>query len=194
MKKAEIRRLYKSRRRELTGRELDEKNQILVKAFFDFFSDVFTAGRVKYVHTFIGAEKLYEPDTGQLIKKIKQDFSEIKIAAPRINQDALDSVLLTGNTSLKENQYGILEPEKGEIVSEANLDLVIVPLLAFDKKGFRVGYGGGFYDRLLAKCRRDTIKCGLSFFPPLDEIEDIGGHDIPLDVVITPDKVYEFQN
>jgi 5-formyltetrahydrofolate cyclo-ligase len=72
-----------------------------------------------------------------------------------------------------------------------NIDLVIVPLLAFDKYGNRVGYGKGFYDRFLSKCRSNVIKVGVSFFEPADRITDINPLDIRLDYCITPTRVWK---
>ena len=69
-------------------------------------------------------------------------------------------------------------------------DLVIVPLLAFDKKGYRVGYGKGFYDRFLQNSK--TLKIGLSFFAPTEEIIDVHLNDVRLDKCITPAGIIEF--
>jgi 5-formyltetrahydrofolate cyclo-ligase len=69
---------------------------------------------------------------------------------------------------------------------------VIVPLLCFDRRGHRVGYGKGFYDRYLQKCRPDCIKAGLSFFDPVDLIDDTYADDIPLDICVTPSETFRF--
>ena len=74
----------------------------------------------------------------------------------------------------------------------AEIDLVFVPLLAFDKKGFRVGYGKGFYDKWLAGCRPDCIKVGFSYFEPVESIDDRHEFDVPLNLCITPHNVYVF--
>ena len=68
----------------------------------------------------------------------------------------------------------------------------MIPLLAFDKKGFRVGFGKGYYDKFLARCKPNVIKAGLSFFDPVDEINDISGFDIPLNFCITPKEIFSF--
>lgn len=70
--------------------------------------------------------------------------------------------------------------------------MVLIPLLAFDKKGYRVGYGKGFYDRFLADCRPDVVKVGLSVFEPIDEIADLNEFDIKMDFCITPNRVWQF--
>lgn len=77
-----------------------------------------------------------------------------------------------------------MEPKK--------IEVVFVPLLAFDKQGNRVGYGKGFYDRFLKQCKTDVVKIGLSLFDAEEEIEDVLENDIPLDYCITPNKIHEF--
>ncbi len=74
----------------------------------------------------------------------------------------------------------------------SSIDWVLVPLLAFDRRGHRVGYGKGFYDRFLAGCRSDARKIGLSLFAPVVAIDDIGSQDVALDAVVTPDRVWTF--
>ena len=70
--------------------------------------------------------------------------------------------------------------------------MVLTPLLAFDKKGNRVGFGKGYYDKFFSQCRSDVIKIGLSFFEAEDLIDDINSYDIPLNFCVTPQTVYRF--
>jgi 5-formyltetrahydrofolate cyclo-ligase len=65
-------------------------------------------------------------------------------------------------------------------------------LLAFDVKGNRVGYGKGYFDKYLKECREDCIKVGLSYYEPLDSIDDANEFDVPLDFCITPQRTYVF--
>jgi 5-formyltetrahydrofolate cyclo-ligase len=94
-----------------------------------------------------------------------------------------------GQIDLQKNLYNILEPKEGALY-DGEVDLVLVPLLAFDEQGYRVGYGKGFYDRFLANLHTRTI--GLSFFGPVTKIHDLHEKDIKLDMCITPDKIYNF--
>jgi 5-formyltetrahydrofolate cyclo-ligase len=100
--------------------------------------------------------------------------------------------LLTDNTKIKKNEYNIPEPVDGLEVPTKKIDVVFVPLLAFDKSGHRAGYGKGFYDKFLTKCKPETIKIGLSFFEAEDQIEDVFENDVKLDYCVTPNEVYEF--
>ena len=101
--------------------------------------------------------------------------------------------LLTDNTKIKKNDYGIPEPVDGLEVPTAKIDVVFVPLLAYDKTGHRVGYGKGFYDIFLKECKPDVIKVGLSYFDPEDSIADIAENDIRLNFCVTPDGIFEFK-
>lgn len=90
------------------------------------------------------------------------------------------------------SDWQIHEPSHNETIASNEIDLVIVPLLAFDERGYRVGYGRGFYDRFLAQCRPDAQKIGLSYFPPVERIDDVNEFDIKLDSCVTPGKVWRF--
>ncbi len=101
-------------------------------------------------------------------------------------------LLLTDNTKLEVNRWGIPEPTDGIPIPESKIDVVFVPSLAFDDNGNRVGYGKGFYDKFLSQCNPETIKIGLSFFAPEKEIEGVMSTDIKLDYCVTPLKIYSF--
>jgi 5-formyltetrahydrofolate cyclo-ligase len=98
--------------------------------------------------------------------------------------------VLGDHKELQKNAFNILEPQQGE-EHKGDIDMVILPLLAFDSRGYRAGYGKGFYDRFLQGM--DTLKVGLSFFEVSEEIEDVNEHDLKLDLCITPGKLYDFR-
>lgn len=106
----------------------------------------------------------------------------------------MQAVLATLDTPFIKNQYGTPEPEMDQalIIPPAAVDLVILPLLCFDKLGYRVGYGKGFYDKYLQQVSNDVIKVGLSYYEPIDKIQDLNEFDVPLDYCITPERMYEF--
>lgn len=101
-------------------------------------------------------------------------------------------VATDSDTEFTTNPWGIEEPQSKEIVDPKSIDLVFVPLLTFDKKGFRVGYGKGFYDKFLAQCRPDIVKVGFSYFPPIEKITDTNNLDVKLNFGITPEEIYVF--
>lgn len=113
---------------------------------------------------------------------------------PVMNQGAhtMSCVLVNDDTLFDTNRYGIDEPIDGEQVLPDVIDWVLVPLLAFDRRGYRVGYGKGYYDRFLKECRDDVVKIGFSFFPPVDRIADVNRYDERMDYCITPDDIFRF--
>jgi 5-formyltetrahydrofolate cyclo-ligase len=121
---------------------------------------------------------------------------DIKLSLPRMlpdfNSAAMVAEELGSSTQFFINAFGIPEPKGGSEISPERIDLVIVPLLCFDKSGNRVGYGKGYYDRFLKKCRKDCIKIGFSYFSPIVSIDDTNEFDIPLDYGISPDAIHEF--
>jgi 5-formyltetrahydrofolate cyclo-ligase len=95
-------------------------------------------------------------------------------------------------TDLVKNNWGIFEPEFCRVVHPQKIEVIFIPLLISDKKGNRVGYGKGFYDKLLSKCSPEIIKIGLNFFEPIQEIMGVAPTDIPLDFLVTPHNIYSY--
>ena len=104
----------------------------------------------------------------------------------------MKNYILSEEVILEENEYGIPEPINGIQINSEIIDVVFVPLLAYDNKGNRVGYGKGFYDRFLENLGSKTIKIGLSFFPPELLITNIDEKDIKLDYCVSPEKIFNF--
>src|SRR5690606_15407815 len=101
------------------------------------------------------------------------------------------TVKLGVDALIKPDKYGI--PAPLEIVEGSNslLQVVFVPLLAYDLKGHRLGYGKGFYDRFLSQLSYGVLKVGLSFFPA-EKFIPTEEHDVRLDSCINPEEVIEF--
>lgn len=189
--KAKLRRIFIDKRLSLS----DEERQMLSARIADNFFKAFKLDDIRVLHCFLPLEKFAEVDTFLILKRIWNEFSEIKTVAPKISlkDDKLDSVLFDELSALERNQWGIREPVDGENVNSEDIDLVILPLLCFDLQGFRVGYGKGFYDRFLSSVRQNCLKIGLSFFDPVDEIIDVSINDVKMDFCVTPDRVFNFK-
>lgn len=160
---------------------LEIANKVLQMPIWDSF----------FFHIFLSIAKNKEVDTTPILSIIQGKDKNVVIPKTFPN-GVLKNFLLTDSVLIKENALGIPEPIEGIAIAENQLDVVFVPLLAFDRKGHRVGYGGGYYDRLLKKSRSKTLKIGLSFFEAVDEIEDIDENDVRMDYCVTPKKIYEF--
>lgn len=143
-----------------------------------------------YYHLFLPIVNKKEINTEYLLSIIQGKDKEVVL--PKVEGDELKHYLLLESTKLKANSWGIPEPQSGIEVVPKKIDVVFVPLLAFDQSGHRIGYGKGMYDGFLANCRKDVIKIGLSFFEAEDEFKEVFSTDIPLDYCITPKKIYKF--
>jgi 5-formyltetrahydrofolate cyclo-ligase len=147
------------------------------------------------VHVFLPIRKNLEVDTFSILNYFKCVHPYLKIVIPRTDfeQGKIVNVLYDHEyTILRRNNHDIPEPIYGKIIPADQIDFIFIPLLAYDKKGNRAGYGKGFYDRLLATCRPDLKKAGLSFFEPVEEISDISSFDVKLDLCISPGKTWVF--
>ena len=144
-----------------------------------------------FYHLFLSMSEKNEIDTGFILSVLQG--KDKNIVLPKVLDDTnLIHFLLTDNTIIRKNKWNIPEPVDGLEVPPLKIDVVFIPLLAFDKFGYRVGYGKGFYDKFLKECREDVIKIGLSLFKPVDKISDTQNHDIRMDYCVTPEKVYVF--
>lgn len=190
MTKDSLRKLYREKRKALPEKVYMALNHSLA----DKFIEGADLSEVSTLHLFLPIYKNREPDTWLIIRHIQAYYPHIRIVVPRIDAATytMDCMPLGASTTFSENQYGIPEPAGSECVDPDTIDMVLVPLLAYDLKGYRVGYGKGYYDRFFASCRNDVEKYGLSFFDPVEAISDTNGYDIPLDVAITPTSVYRF--
>ncbi len=186
--KKSIRNYYLKLRLALSPSEFSSLNQNLRTTFFSSI-ELFD---VSTLHTFFPMAKGNEPNTWLIIDRLKKEFPKIRISIPKMNGSELINYYFEGTHQIAENKWGIPEPQFGEVTLTEKIDLVIVPLLAFDRQGNRVGYGKGFYDRFLSQCCPDCKKVGLSFFDPVDEISGIKNHDVKLTHCITPTKFYSF--
>ena len=188
MLKAALRKIYLARQKSLSAAERSEKSRRIIDRFFQNFD----LSRIEFLHCFLPIEKFKEIDTRLVFERVRRDFPQIQTIVPRVNFDTneIENLKFTPETSLVRNVWQIDEPLHDERIETAEIDLVLVPLLCFDASGFRVGYGKGFYDRFLKNCRADCLKIGLSYFAPVDEIEDARNFDVRLDYCVTPKKIF----
>lgn len=142
-------------------------------------------------HIFLSIQEKKEIDTSDIITVLQGKDKNI-ILSKMVDQQQLKHFLLTDNTLIKKNKWNVPEPVDGFEIEANKIDVVFIPLLAFDEIGNRVGYGKGYYDSFLKACKPNVIKIGLSFFGPVAKIEDVYDTDIPLDYCVTPNKVYSF--
>ena len=187
MNKHELRKKYKDLRANLTTTEIDEKslaiaNMILKLPIWD----------KAYYHLFLSIKEQNEINTDYILQILAGKDKEIVVSKSDFATLEMTHYLLTESTNFRKNEYNISEPSNGVEVAVNKIEVVFIPLLAFDLKGNRVGYGKGFYDKFLAKCNPEIKKVGLSFFEAEDEINGTYEKDILLDYCVTPNKIYSF--
>lgn len=189
MKKEELRRHYFSKRNALTKNEIWALTDAIIDQLKHFDWSSF-----KCVSLFLPIKAHNEIDTFEILSYFKIHFKDLQISVPRtiFTSLSLEHVLFTQLTVLIKNKYDIPEPLYGHVIAAQKIDVVFVPLLTFDLRGNRVGYGKGVYDRFLSTCKPEVLKIGLSFFEPADDIEDINIFDVKLSHCITPTQIYTF--
>ena len=187
--KSEIRKSTLARRKSLSEAEVREKSY----SIFRRWQPMLQPDRHRTVHTFLSISAFREVDTKPFIHHL-ETFPQIQIGAPRVNFKTKE---VTHHRycedDLERNHWGILEPPDNSPILEPKLfDMVLVPMIAFDRLGHRIGYGGGYYDRFLAKVRPDCLRIGLCF--DLGFVESkipAREHDILLDGVITESRYHK---
>ena len=192
MTKQELRQHYLQKRQALSEAQYAQLNFQLYQNFFSAIDLSF----VKVLHTFLSILSKKEVDTWLIIDRIRREYPHIRISIPKVNGKTgeLENFYFEGLHQLATNEWGIQEPKQGTPTESEKIDLVLVPLLAFDQFGHRVGYGKGYYDKFLIKCRSDCKKIGLSLFTVEDKIADTNNSDIALDQCITPTQIINFKD
>ena len=186
MTKEALRQHYKSLRASLDPSNVADQsiaiaNQVLQLPIWEFTN----------YHIFLPIENKVEVDTSYLLSVLQGKDKSIILSKSNFDTHTMQHILLQENTPIAVSNFGIPEPQKGIEVEASSLEVVFVPLLAFDKQGHRVGYGKGFYDRFLRQCGPNTRFVGLSFFAPENKIPS-APHDIALDYCVTPKNTYTF--
>lgn len=189
MLKTDIRKTYLDKRKSFSKQEIEEFSQSISDSFFDVFEP-----KNEKIHCFLPILSKNEINTNIIIQRLfsetdcsvitsKSDFSTLEMKHFVINEQ----------TQFEEDHYGIPSPVNAQEIGSFEIDWVVVPLICFDSRGFRVGYGKGFYDRFIVRCRSDIKIIGLSIFNPIERVSDINEFDKPLDFCITPNTVHHFK-
>jgi 5-formyltetrahydrofolate cyclo-ligase len=189
MKKQHLRDVYSRKRFELSDKERTKLDDLLLIQFQRIpFNDV------QVVLSFWPMEDRGEMNTHLFTRYLTHLIPAVKISYPVIDTSSnyMDAILVDEDTDFEENKYGITEPVNGNRIEPKEVDMILVPLFAFDKKGIRVGYGKGYYDMFLTRCRTNVITVGISYFDAVSNVEDTHQFDVPLTYCITPQHLYEF--
>lgn len=193
--KAELRIDSLARRRALSATDVEHRSAALAALFFTALLPTI-APPVECIHTFLPIAHQNEVNTWPIIHRLWQELPAVQVAVSvsDLTTSQLSHYRLRPETPLTRNRWGIPEPVGDRLmaVDISTIDLVLVPLLVFDRQGHRVGYGKGYYDRFLADCRPNCLKVGLSLVEPVERIDDLELTDVRLDACLTPERLHSF--
>lgn len=182
--KKEMRKAMILKRKQMTNIEREEKSKKIQHNLFNLEE----YKKSNFIFTFVSTEE--EVDTHNIIKHSISVGKRVGVPITIPNtRDMLVSEILDFDKELEMGYYNILTPKKEFIrkVSPDIVDLVLVPGLIFSRDGYRVGYGGGYYDRFLNSL--NVLKIGLCFHLQLQEKVPVGKYDIPVDIIVTDDEI-----
>ena len=180
-----LRKSFKKQRSLLSVNEVKELNTRIFENLLEL-----NIWDKSFYHLYLSNEINNEVETDEIVNLLF--MKNKRVFVPKILGKDLLNIEIDNNTNYFLNQLGIREPISSNQKDASLLEVIFVPLLIFDKLGHRVGYGGGYYDKFLENIKEDVLKIGLSLFDPIDEIQDIEKHDISMDYIITPKRVYDF--
>jgi len=189
MLKKDARELFKQKRKELSDAERAKFDDLMLIQF-----QTINLPQIHHLLSFWPIEESREPNTHLFNDYLEFRNPAIQFLYPRSDFDRkeMEAIEVNPDTAFQKNAWNIHEPMDGTVVDARVIDMVFVPLIIFDKRGYRVGYGKGFYDKYLKECRSDCLKVGFCYFEPLIEISDTREFDVPLNICITPNTIYVF--
>lgn len=184
MLKSELRKKYKALRKELPISERDKLSKEVCIRLLEWLDPN------QLTHCYLPIDRLCELDTNAFIQSFNKD--KIVVSKADFSQFSMQHFIYSSVRSWRISDFDIPEPENGKEISASKINAVITPLLTFNTKGYRVGYGAGFYDRFFNECSPGCLKVGVSFFSNEEVIDDINENDIPLDLLIHPNGHIKF--
>ena len=130
-----------------------------------------------------------EIPTDRLIRKLAEEGHTVLL--PIVEGGALQAVPYRPGDPTLETAYGPREPAERDPMDPVGIDVVLLPGLAFDRTGARLGYGGAYYDRYLPRLGAQALKVGIGFHQQLVEEVPSGPQDVRMDVVVTDQEVID---
>ena len=186
--KNELRQDYRQLRKQLSGDEVNDLSRKITKQLGNWLEG---QEGLTHFHLFFPIAKFNEVNTFYIKQLLEQQDKTLFTSQVNRDENRLDTLQLPPDAAFFLDEWGIPVPQESVRVTSTKIQVVFVPLLAYDKSGHRLGFGKGFYDRFLASLDQPVLKLGLSFFAPEERIP-VEPHDIPLDYCITPGQIWSF--
>lgn len=185
--------------KELIRKQFLEKRNLLSKDAIDkhskTISDKLLANfdfKNQNTHLFYPIEENNEVNTWFLHNELILQNSNLLCSYHNLNHESWDCIEFDPKIDFIKTTFKVPIPLSFKKSSYNKIDVIIVPLLAFDNLGYRVGYGKGIYDYILSKVNNKCIKIGVSFFNPISEKIESEKHDMKLDYCQTPNYLHKF--
>ncbi len=175
MDKKSLRKQIREQKKLLSEGQITEKSRRLAELFVD--TQAYKAAKTLYGYLPYNQEVRTVP----ILQRALQDGK--KVAVPKVYGDTMRFIYLEDLTQVEKSAMSIPEPVADEPVANDPTALVLMPGLAFDRKGNRMGYGGGFYDQFLAR-EPDHPTVALCYDFQVVESIPADDHDIPVDLVL----------
>jgi len=183
-----LRRELINKRESLTDEEINDRNALIAESL------IRVCEGAESIFTYISGE--YEADTKRTIESLLKEGRAVAVPLVFKDEGAIRFYRIMDFENLRQGSFGIYEPVIGESEPEIFPDegsVIIVPGAVFDKGGYRIGYGGGYYDKYLSD-KQNIMKIGVCF-----DFQVIGsvprdGFDVPVDMVVTDKRIYHIND
>ncbi|MDW3197349.1 MAG: 5-formyltetrahydrofolate cyclo-ligase [Cytophagales bacterium] len=176
------------RRRKLLSHELVNELSLEIQ---QHFLQWIQGQQVSTIHSFLPIERNREVNTWPLIDALESLGKCVILTRTNFETETMDHFLYETDLTFEEDKFKIPTPVNARPADMKAVEVVLVPLLAADKAGGRIGYGKGYYDRLIQEMTADVIKIGLTLGPCFDKFSFLEPHDQKLDYCITPYQVID---
>lgn len=173
----------RTKRRALTKEEVRAYSEEIQKNLFSLSC----VNSARTVCTFLSAFK--EPDTISIVKRLLSENYRVVVPVTDTETTTLSLSYIDGMDDLIKGAYNIPEPRYIKSAKAEDIDVILVPGLAFDRSGGRMGFGKGYYDRFLSESR--GVKIGLCYDFQLRDKIPTESHDVPMDFIITEKEILE---
>jgi len=188
MLKKELRIIYKNKRDNLSLEDIRALSANIGTNLLELLSQL----KFKTVNCFLSSDARKEVITNYIIETIRELGAEITVPVSNYETNRITAAQFKKGDQLIDDKFGIPTPTNICAIKPSTIDVVIVPLLCFDRKGYRCGYGKGMYDRFLSECKPGVVTIGLSFFSASTNISDIHEKDMPLNYIVSHQKTIRF--
>lgn len=186
--KATLRAQYLGLRKALTPQEVERLSAQVLAQVVQWLAQ---REELLHFHLFLPIAGQQEVNTMLIKELLEQEGKVLYTSRVRNGELGLDTLRLPRAATLRLDRWGIPVPEQVDVASATSIQVVFVPLLAYDTQGNRLGFGKGYYDFFLASLSSEVLKVGLSFFDP-EEAIPTESHDVPLDFCITGTRIWRF--